>query len=63
MVLVTLRGCHLLDVLVACDSVEAREKIAWCFGGGFVRGIELTPWGLQRATLVERVIELHSLSG
>jgi hypothetical protein len=27
MVLVTLRGCHLLDGLVACDSVEARKKI------------------------------------
>jgi hypothetical protein len=26
-VLVTLRGCHLLDGLVACDSVEARKKI------------------------------------
>ena len=42
MVLVTLRGCHLLDGLVACDSVEAREKIVWCFGGVFVRGIVLT---------------------
>jgi hypothetical protein len=27
MVLVTLGGCHLLDGLVACDSVEARKKI------------------------------------
>jgi hypothetical protein len=26
-VLVTLGGCHLLDGLVACDSVEARKKI------------------------------------
>jgi hypothetical protein len=26
-VLVTLRGCHLLDGLVACSSVEARKKI------------------------------------
>jgi hypothetical protein len=26
-VLVTLRGCHLLDGLVACGSVEARKKI------------------------------------
>jgi hypothetical protein len=26
-VLVTLRGCHLLDGLVVCDSVEARKKI------------------------------------
>ena len=63
MVLVTLGGCHLLDGLVACDSVEAREKIVWCSGGGFVREIVLTPRGLRRATLVERVIELPSLSG
>jgi hypothetical protein len=26
-VLVTLGGCHLLDGLVACDSVEACKKI------------------------------------
>jgi hypothetical protein len=26
-VLVTLEGCHLLDGLVACGSVEARKKI------------------------------------
>jgi hypothetical protein len=26
-VLVTLEGCHLLDGLVACDSVETRKKI------------------------------------
>ena len=63
MVLVTLGGCHLLDGLVACDSVEAHEKIVRCSGGGFVRGIVLTPWGSRRATLVERVIELPSLSG
>ena len=63
MVLVTLGGCHLLDGLVACDSIEAREKIVWCFEGGFVRRIVLTPRGSQRATLVERVIELPSLSG
>jgi hypothetical protein len=30
MVLVTLRGCHLLDGLVACGSVEARKKIVQC---------------------------------
>jgi hypothetical protein len=57
-VLVTLGGCHLLDSLVACDSVEAREKIVRCSEGGFMRGIVLTPWGSRRATLVERVIEL-----
>ena len=62
-VLVTLEGCHLLDGLVACDSVEAREKIVRCSRGGFVRGFILTPRGSQRPTLVERVIELPSLSG
>ena len=63
MVLVTIRGCHLLDGLVACDSVEVREKIVWCSGGGFVRRIVLTLQGSRRETLVERVIELPSLSG
>ena len=61
--LVTLGGCHLLDGLVACDSMEAREKIVRCSGGGFVRGIVLTPRGSQRETLVESVIELSSLLG
>jgi hypothetical protein len=60
-VLVTLRGCHLLDGLVACDSIEACKKLVRCSGGGFVRGIVLTPWGSQRVTLVEHVIELPSL--
>ena len=63
MVLVTLGGCHLLDDLVTCDSVEAREKIVRCSRERFVRGIVLTPWGSQRATLVEHVIELPSLLG
>ena len=63
MVLITLGGCHLLDGLVACDSIEARKKIVRCSGGGFVRGIVLTPRGLRRAILVERVIELPSLVG
>ena len=63
MVLVTLGGCYLLDGLVACDSVEAREKIVRCSGGGFVRVIVLTPRGSRRATLVERVIEQPSLLG
>ena len=54
MVLVTLGGCHLLDGLVAYDSVEAREKIVRCFRGGFVRGIVLTPREPRRAPLVER---------
>jgi hypothetical protein len=60
---VTLRGCHLQDSLVACDSVEACEKIVRWSRGGFVRGIVLTPRGSRRATLVEHVIELPSLSG
>ena len=42
MVLVTLGGCHLLDGLMACDSIEAREKIVRCSEGGFVKGIVLT---------------------
>ena len=62
-VLVTLGGCHLLDGLVACDSIEACEKIVRCSGGGFVRGVMVTPRGSRRATLVERVIELPSLLG
>jgi hypothetical protein len=52
---------HLLDDLVACDSVEACEKLVRCFRGGFVRGIVLTPRRSRSATLVERVIELPSL--
>ena len=44
-VLVTLGGCHLLDGLVACDSVETREKIVRCSEEGFLREIVLTPWG------------------
>jgi hypothetical protein len=62
-VLVTLGGCHLLDDLVACDSIEAHKKIVRCSKGGFVRGIVLTPRGSRRATLVEHVIELPSLLG
>ena len=63
MVLVTLGGCHLLDGLVACDSVEAREKIVRCSGGGFVRGIVLTPCEPQRATLVEQDMKDDKWSG
>ena len=61
MVLVTLGGCHLLDGLVSCDSIEACEKIVRCSRRGFMRGIVLTPRGSRRATLVEHVIELPSL--
>jgi hypothetical protein len=53
-VLVTLGGCHLLDDLVACGSVEARKKIVRGSREGIVRGIVLAPWGSRRATLVER---------
>ena len=61
-VLVTLGGCHLLDSLVVV-SVEARKKLVRCSGEVIVRGIVLTPREPQRATLVERVIEIPSLVG
>jgi hypothetical protein len=32
MVLVTLEDCHVLDGLVACDSVESHKKIVRGFG-------------------------------
>jgi hypothetical protein len=43
-VLVTLGGCHLVDGLVDCGSVEARKKIVCGSEEGFVRGTVLTPW-------------------
>ena len=61
-VLVTLRGCHLLDGLVVV-SVEALKKLMQCSEKSFVRGIVLAPWEPRRATLVEHVFELPSLSG
>ena len=60
-VLVTFGGCYLLDGLVACDSIEAREKIVRCSKEGFVRGVMLAPREPRRATLVECVIKLPSL--
>jgi hypothetical protein len=54
MVLVNLRGCHLLDSLVASNSIEACKKIVRCSERGFVREIVLTPRGSQRATLVKQ---------
>ena len=54
MVLVTLGGCHLLDGLVAYDSIEACNEIVWCFREESVSGTVLTPRGSQRANLVER---------
>jgi hypothetical protein len=61
MVLVTLGDCHLLDGLVACDSVEARKKLVRCSRGGFMRGIVLAPREPRKATLVKHVIELPLL--
>jgi hypothetical protein len=60
-VLVTLWGCHLLDGLVDCVSIEARKEIVRSSGEDFVRGIVLTPRGSRRVTLVECVIELPHL--
>ena len=62
-VLVTLGGCHLLDGLVACDSVEARKEIVRCFGEEIVRGTMLTTRGSRRATLVERDMKSVKWSG
>ena len=61
-VLVTLGGCHLLDGLVARDSVEARKKFVRCSGEEFVRGIVLTPREPRRATLVERDVKSNKWS-
>ena len=44
-VLVTLGGCHHLDGLVACDSVEARKEIMRCSREEIVRDMVLTPRG------------------
>jgi hypothetical protein len=52
--LVTLRGCHLLDGLVAYDSIEACVEIVRSSRGVFVRGTMLTPWEPRRATLAKR---------
>ena len=60
MVLVTLRGCHLLDSLVVV-SVKARKKLVRCSRKVIVRGVVLAPREPRRETLVERVIELSSL--
>ena len=56
MVLITLRGCHLLDGLVVV-SVEARKKLVHCSGEEIVRGIVVTPREPRRATLVERDVK------
>ena len=49
MVLVTLGGCHLVDGLVACDSVEARGKIVWCSEGGICEGDFAHPVGAAKS--------------
>ena len=54
MVLVTLRGCHLLGGLVMCLRRDACKKIVRCSEEVIVRGIVLTPRESRRATLVER---------
>jgi hypothetical protein len=48
-VLITLGGCHLLDGLIACDSVETRKKIVRCFEGEFVRGDCAHPTGIAKS--------------
>jgi hypothetical protein len=60
-VLITLGGCHLVDGLVDCGSVEARKEIVHSSGEVFVRGIVLTPRGSRKATLAEHVIGLPHL--
>jgi hypothetical protein len=61
--LVTLGGCHLLDGLVAFDSVEARVKIVRSSGGGFMRGTVLALWEPRRATLVKQDTKGDKWSG
>jgi hypothetical protein len=61
-VLVTLRGCHLLDAWWWSLSKPVRS-LCGALEKSFVRGIVLTPREQRRATLVERVIEIPSLSG
>jgi hypothetical protein len=59
-VLVTLRGCHLLDGFVAWFHRSSQEDCAR-LRSSFVREIVLTPRGSRRATLVDHVIELPHL--
>ena len=61
MVLVTLRCCHLLDGLVVV-SVEAHKKLVRCSGEELCEGHYARPTGAAKSNLVERVIELPSLS-
>ena len=61
MVLVTLGGCHVMAWW--CDLRRNMQGSLCGAPEKFVRGIVLTSREPQRATLVERVIELPSLSG
>ena len=62
--LVTLGDCHHLDGLVDYGlRCEAHVVIVRCSEEEIVRSIVLAQRELQRATLVERVIELPSLLG
>ena len=49
MVLVTLGGCHLLDGLVACDSIEARKEIVRCSGEEICEGYGAHPAGIAKS--------------
>ena len=60
-VLVTLGGCHLLDGLVARDSVKHTEWIVRCSGEELCERLVFTSRGSRRATILERVIELPHL--
>jgi hypothetical protein len=62
MVLVTLRGFHLLDVWWWSPSKHAK-KIVRCSREAIVRGIVLTPREPRRATLVERDMKGDKWSG
>jgi hypothetical protein len=54
-VLVTLGDCHHLDGLELMTSLKHARRLcgAQCSGGGFVKGIVLTPWGSRKAILLD----------
>lgn len=54
MVLVTLRGCDLLDGLKVVAPWNTTEVVCGS-REGIVRGIMLTPWETLRETLVSKV--------
>ena len=61
MVLITIGGCHLLDGLVVV-SIAAHKKLVRCTGEELCEGSVLALREPRRATLVEHVSELPSLS-